>query len=181
MSYEHVSRLAACRKSPFLLAALAAAALSLADVAAQESGTGGQLGRYPLAVTAHPPLPGTLSLYWFVPDGGNLVAGQPDPATVNRLARGVQLFGSKDYLAALPLLSPTGLAGSPLGNYASYYTALAQIELRRYDEALLVLSLLAARPLDGALRELVPLRMGDAALALKTAERAEGALAELTE
>jgi soluble lytic murein transglycosylase len=117
-----------------------------------------------------------------VPDGGNLsAAGQPDAAVVSRLARGVQLVESKDYLEALPLLSATGLSRSALENYASYYTALAQIGMGRYDEALLVLSLLASRPLDGALRELVPLRLGDAALALKMSERAEGALAELTE
>jgi len=115
MSYEHVSPWGASRKSPLLLVALAAAALSLADVAAQESGRDGEGGRYPLAVTAHPPLPGSLSLYWFVPDGGNPSGtGQPDAAVVSRLARGVQLVGSKDYLAALPLLSPAGLSGSPL-------------------------------------------------------------------
>ena len=42
MSYRHVSRFAASRRSPLLLVALAAAALSLADVAAQESGRAGE-------------------------------------------------------------------------------------------------------------------------------------------
>ena len=43
-----------------------------------------------------------------------------------------------------------------------------------------MLSLLAAKPLDGALKELVPLRMAEAALALNMPDRAEGALVELT-
>ena len=93
---------------------------------------------------------------------------------------GAQLVAAKDYAAALPLLSPTSLNGTPLANYAAYYIGVAQIGLARYDEALLVLSLLAAKPLDGALKELVPLRMGEAALALNMADRAEGALVELS-
>ncbi len=93
----------------------------------------------------------------------------------------MQLVVAKDYAAALPLLSPIALTGTPLENYAAYYIGVAQIGLARYDEALLVLSLLAAKPLDGALKELVPLRMGEAALALNRPDRAEGALVELTE
>ena len=104
-----------------------------------------------------------------------------DPAAAARLARGVQLVVAKDYAAALPFLSPTSLNGTPLENYAAYYIGVAQIGLARYDEALLVLSLLAAKPLEGALKELVPVRMGEAALALNRPDRAEGALAELTE
>jgi soluble lytic murein transglycosylase len=134
-----------------------------------------------LSYTPHPPLPASMSLYWFVPDfSAQPAAGTPDPAAAARLARGAQLVTSKDYAAALPLLSPTSLAGTPLENYASYYIGVAQIGLGRYDQALLVLSLLAAKPLDGALKELVPLRMGEAALALDAPERAEGALVDLT-
>ena len=55
-------------------------------------------------------------------------------------------------------------------------SAWPRFGLGRYDQALLVLSLLAAKPLDGALKELVPLRMAEAALALNMPDRAEGAL-----
>jgi soluble lytic murein transglycosylase len=91
------------------------------------------------------------------------------------------MVAAGDFTAALPLLATSGLAGTPLENYAAYFTGLAQMGLGRHDEALLVLSLLASKPLGGALRELVPLRIGEAALALEMPERAEGALAELTE
>ncbi|HEY6508642.1 MAG TPA: transglycosylase SLT domain-containing protein [Vicinamibacterales bacterium] len=152
-------------------------------VAAQRRGGAPSAGPYPLVATAHPPLPNDLSLYWYVPDTAMRPTGstRADAAAATRLARGVQMVAAGDFAAALPLLSTTGLAGTPLENYASYFTGLAQMGLGRHDEALLVLSLLASKPLDGALRELVPLRMGEAAMALKMPERAEGALAELTE
>ncbi len=153
-------------------------------VSAQQRGGPPPAGPYPLVATAHPPLPNDLSLYWYVPDTmvrPSSGTARAEAAAANRLARGVQMVAAGDFAAALPLLSTSGLAGTPLENYASYFTGLAQMGLGRHDEALLVLSLLASKPLDGALRELVPLRMGEAALALKMPERAEGALAELTE
>ena len=172
------------RIKPLLCAAaLLTSVLTTAGLGArqQEGPARGTTPNYPLASTIHPPLPGDLSLYWFVPNASaRPAAGRPDPAAAARLARGAQLVAAKDYAAALPLLSPTSLNGSPLENYAAYYIGVAQIGLARYDEALLVLSLLAAKPLDGALKELVPLRMGEAALALNTADRAEGALVELS-
>ena len=172
------------RIKPLLCAAaLLTSVLTTAGLAArqQEGPARGTTPNYPLASTVHPPLPGDLSLYWFVPDATTRPgAGRPDPAAAARLARGAQLVAAKDYAAALPLLSPTSLNGTPLENYAAYYVGVAQIGLARYDQALLVLSLLAAKPLDGVLKELVPLRMGEAALALATPDRAEGALVELS-
>ena len=178
------SKTRAARTTPMLCAA-AVVALVLTTVALgarqQESASRGAMPNYPLASTVHPPLPGDLSLYWFVPDASTRpAAGRPNPAAAARLARGAQLVAAKDYAAALALFSPASLRGTPLENYAAYYTGVAQIGLARYDEALLVLSLLAAKPLDGALKEMVPLRMGEAALALNMANRAEGALAELS-
>ena len=164
-------------KAFLFTAAVLSAALTTAGL-----GAGQQASPSALASTAHPPLPGNLSLYWFVPDTSSSEApvSRPDAAAAARLARGAQLVAAKDYAAALPLLSPTALGESPLGNYAAYYIGVAQIGLGRYDQALLVLSLLAAKPLEGALKELVPLRMAEAALALNMPERAEGALVELT-
>jgi soluble lytic murein transglycosylase len=160
----------------FAVAAVLVAALTTSGLGAGQQTPPG------LGYTAHPPLPSSVSLYWFVPDfSARPVAGTPDPAAAAKLARGAQLIASKDFAAALPLLSPTSLAGTPLENYASYFIGVAQIGLGRYDQALLVLSLLAAKPLDGALKELVPLRMGEAALALNAPDRAEGALVGLTQ
>jgi hypothetical protein len=118
----------------FFLAALLVAAATTAGLGA------GQQSAYPLASTVHPPLPGDVSLYWFVPDTtGRPAPGRPDPAAAAKLARAAQLVAAKDYAAALPLLSPTALDGTPLANYAAYYIGVAQIGLGRHDEALLVL------------------------------------------
>ena len=59
----------------------------------------------------------------------------------------------------LPLISAPDLGDPNLANYATYYRGVAQIGLGRHDEALTTLSLLAARPLDGALKELATLQL----------------------
>ena len=116
-------------------AALLTSALTTAGLGArqQEGPARGTTPNYPLASTIHPPLPGDLSLYWFVPGAAPTrpAAGRPDPAAAARLGRGVQLVVAKDYAPALPLLSPIALTGTPLENYAAYYIGVAQIGLTR--------------------------------------------------
>ncbi len=124
-------------------------------------------------------MPGDLSLYWLAPPASPANVGRP--AGWDRLALGARLIAAQDFAAALPLVSSPEAAGSTLGDYARYYTGVAQFGLGRHDQALLTLSLLAARELDGALREAVPVKLAEVALALNAPDRAEGALAELTE
>lgn len=136
-----------------------------------------------LVSTNHPPLPGELSLYWLVPDAAYRpgVQRRPAEAGVRRLAQGVQLVAKEDFAGGLPLVTGADLGGSPLADYARYYAAVALSGLGRHQEALTALSALATRQLDGTLKELVPLRLADAALAVQDPLRAERVLAELTQ
>src|SRR5262249_27023426 len=86
-----------------------------------------------LAPTIHPALPGTANELWLVPGDGDisprtLAAYRP---LVDRAAR----YAAADYAAALPLVSRASLAATPLADYATYYTGLAQLRLSRTQEA----------------------------------------------
>jgi len=132
-----------------------------------------------LVATSHPPLPAEPSLYWFVPEGPART-GRGLDAAARRLAQGAQFIAAGDFAAGLPLISAPDLGDPHLANYATYYRGIAQIGLGRYDEAMATLSLLAARPLEGALKELTTLSLAEAALARGLPERVEPALAQLT-
>ena len=135
-----------------------------------------------LQPTAHPPLPGQPSQYWFVPD----LSATRTPSTrrtddaVSRFTRGAHLVDAGDYAAGLPLLVPQELAGSPLEPYALYYRAIALEGLSRLDEADATLTDLAARSLEGYLHEAAPLRLGNVAVARDDAGRAEDILERLS-
>jgi soluble lytic murein transglycosylase len=131
-----------------------------------------------LVATAHPPLPAEPSLYWFVPESGRTSRGVD--AAARRLAQGAQFVSNGDFAAGLPLISAPDLGDQHLANYATYYRGVAQIGLGRYDEAMTTLSLLASRPLEGALKELATLQLAEAALARGLPDRVEPALAQLT-
>jgi soluble lytic murein transglycosylase len=130
-----------------------------------------------LVATAHPPLPAEPSLYWFVPSGRS---SRGTDAAAQRLAQGARFAAAGDFAAGLPLISAPDLGDANLANYATYYRGLAQLGLGRYDDAMATLSLLAARPLDGALKELTALQLAEAALARGMADRVEPALSRLT-
>ena len=137
-----------------------------------------------LAATAHPPLPGHPSQYWFVPDGFVPSTGAPrgsEESAMARFAGGVRLVASGDYAPALPLLNNSDLSGSPLGAYARYYTAVALAGLGRYAEADTVLTQLAAKRLEGYLKEAVPLKLAEVALAQQQPKRAVDTLQPLTD
>jgi soluble lytic murein transglycosylase len=131
-----------------------------------------------LVATAHPPLPAEPSLYWFVPQGGRTGRGLDSAA--KRLAQGAQFVSAGEFAAGLPLISTPDIGDPNLANYATYYRGVAQVGLSRYDEALATLSLLASRPLEGALKELTTLQLAEAALARGLPDRVEPALAQLT-
>jgi hypothetical protein len=101
-------------------------------------------------------------------------------AAARRLAQGAQFVAAGEFSSGLSLISAPDLGDPHLANYATYYRGVAQIGLARYDEAMTTLSLLASRPLEGALKELATLQLAEAALARGVPERVEPALAQLT-
>ena len=134
-----------------------------------------------LAPTAHPPLPAQRSQYWFVPDAALAPATARRDAAIQRLARGVNLIASGDFAGGLPLVSPRDLDGTPLGPYARYYTAAAQIGLARLDDADATLRSLSPSNLDGALKETAALMLADVAVKRGDAGRAEDLLEDLAD
>jgi soluble lytic murein transglycosylase len=135
-----------------------------------------------LQPTAHPPLPGDPSRYWFVPDvpaTRTPSARRPEDAT-SRFARGARLIADGDFAQGLPLVNPQELAGSPLEPYAHYYRALALEGVARLDEADAALTTLLARMPAGYLKEGGTLRLGAVAVARHDAERAEDLLERLS-
>ena len=102
-----------------------------------------------LSPTAHPPVPANLSSMWLVPAQGAKLS----PALSN-FVRGVKLIEEDDKpAAALPLVSDRALTSTPLGDYATFYTGLALMKLKRYADADGVLGDLALRQIDGHLPE----------------------------
>jgi len=161
----------------FVVLAAVAGGASLLSGQASRSGLDPQL-----VPTSHAPLPSDASQYWFVPQAGagRSTAARPLDAATRRLVQGVQSVADGDFSAGLSLISAPDIADPHLVNYATYYRGVALVGLGRYDEAMTTLSLLAARRVDGALKELATLQMAEAALARNVPERVEGALAALT-
>ncbi len=158
------------------LAALYVSAMPAQDRASSRDAAGAAADR--LAATSHPPLPAQRSHYWFVPETAFSAATARRDArdaaregAIVRLARGVELIGSADFAAALPLVNSRDLDGSVLGPYARYYTAVALVGLARVDEADATLNALAPAKLEGALKETASVLQ--ASVAVKRGEPAE--------
>ena len=109
-------------------------------------------------VTIHPPLPTTAADAWLVPDPDD----PPPPASVRTLATAVARVADGRYAEALPQLAQPRLADSPVSGYAAYYSGRALLGLGRPAEARNTLEGLRARPLEGALTELVPQALAEA-------------------
>lgn len=116
------------------------------------------VARQRLAPTAHPPVPAELSSMWFATAAGASMG----PALTN-FVKGVRLLEEDDRnaAAALPLVSASALATTPLADYARYYTGIALMKLERYEAADGVLGELAARKIDGHLPEDAALRQAE--------------------
>jgi soluble lytic murein transglycosylase len=102
--------------------------------------------------TIHPPLPASLDELWLVPSDGAKSQLLASPG-VTGLVKGIQLYGSGNYAAALPLVSAQSLATSPLAPYAAYYTAATRLRLSQFAEARRGFAALRARPIAGYLAE----------------------------
>ena len=127
-----------------------------------------------LIPTAHPPLPANPAEYWIVPD---LAAPRPaatraTATAVTNFVKAIQLMQDSQYLAALPLLDGAALANTPLGAYGYYYTGVIQNTLQRLADADASFTAADALKPEGALSELLPLRIAEVALARGDARRA---------
>ncbi len=134
-----------------------------------------------LTATRHAPLPSDVSQYWFVQDGPGAPAGEgrANTAALARFAKGVQAVASEDYAAGLSLLNGLDLTTRPLAAYSRYYTGVALAGLSRLSEAdTLFTSMMTSRP-DGYLREAIPLRLAEVAVARQDPARAETILRAL--
>jgi soluble lytic murein transglycosylase len=131
-----------------------------------------------LTATRHAPLPADLSQYWYVQAVPSASAGQgrPDAQASAKFARGVKAIAGGDFAVGLPLVNGSELNRTPLADYARYYTGVALAGLSRFAEADAVLTALYLRPREGYLKEAVPLRLAEVALARQDAERAKDIL-----
>lgn len=110
-----------------------------------------------LTPTAHPPVPPDLSSMWFATASSTAMG----PALAN-FVKGVRLLeDSNNAAAALPLVSASALATTPLADYARYYSGLSLLKLERYEAADTVFGELAARKIDGHLPEDAALRQAE--------------------
>jgi soluble lytic murein transglycosylase len=134
-----------------------------------------------LTATRHAPLPPDVSQYWFVQEGPGAPAGegQPDAAVLARFAKGVRAVALEDFAGGLALLTGVDLSATPLAAYGRYYTAVALTGLARYAEADAIFTSMQALPAEGYLREAVPLRLAEVAMARQDAARAETVLRRL--
>jgi soluble lytic murein transglycosylase len=137
-------------------------------------------GESSLVPTSHPPLPAERSHYWFVPDTAFSTATARRDAPIDRLARGIDLIASGDFAAALPLVNSPELDKTPLGPYARYYTAVAQVGLSRVDEAAATLKALVPARREGALKETAALLEASVAVKRGEPEVAEDLLEDLS-
>ncbi len=131
-----------------------------------------------VTTTSHPPLPADPSLYWVVPEpsgstsSSSLGAARQTPATgLTGFARGVALIAEEDFAGGLSLVNNAALGATPLAQYARFYVGIALLGLGRADEAATTLAALDGR-VEGYLKEALPLRMAEAALARDDPERA---------
>jgi soluble lytic murein transglycosylase len=134
-----------------------------------------------LTATRHTPLPADVSQYWFVQDVPGASAGEAraDAAALARFAKGIRAVASADFAAAFALLNGLDVRTTPLAGYARYYTAVALTGLSRFAEAdTIFTSMMTSRP-NGYLREAVPLRLAEVAVARQDPARAETILRAL--
>jgi soluble lytic murein transglycosylase len=114
-----------------------------------------------LKPTLHPSLPADLDHYWLVPPAG--WKAPVAEAAARDLSKAVSLLDANKPAQALVLIRPAELESTPLGGYARYLTALAQLGLERFDAARQTLTALRASRPSGFLYEAASLRLADLA------------------
>src|SRR5205823_1307845 len=164
------------RRAAIVALTVAAAAASGGTPTAQQSAPNDTAALRP---TNHPRLPADLAQLWLVPAStkGSNRAGSHS-AAMTEFAEAVKLEVDANYAKALPMFSQPALREGPLGDYAIYYTGLAELRLGRAADARRTFQLLASRAPVGYLTEAAPLReaecdetLGDQAAAAAIHER----------
>jgi peptidoglycan lytic transglycosylase len=163
---------------PFVAAVLALCMVARAQNPANGASTPTEIPAG-ITTTKHPPLPGHPSLYWLAPELAARPAANPDIGAT-RLARGAMLIDSRDFASGLPLVQSANLKSTPLAAYARYYTGIALLGLRRFDDADDEFDSIDD-DVDGYLREAVPLRRAEIALALGDGDDAVDMLDDLAD
>jgi soluble lytic murein transglycosylase len=162
---------------------IAAAVLALCMVARAQNPTNGTATPTEISAdittTKHPPLPGHPSLYWLAPELGLGRAANVDTGG-SRLARGAMLIDARDFASGLPLVQSANVKSTPLAAYARYYTGMALLGLRRFEDADDEFDAIDD-DVDGYLREAVPLRRAEIALARGDADEAVDILDDLAD
>ena len=127
-----------------------------------------------LTPTVHPALPSDPAQYWFVPDlaAPRGASGRATATAMANFVKAVRLIGDNNYAVAIPLIDAAAIATTPLGAYGYYYQGVALMALQRYPDADAALTSAAALKPEGALSELLPLRISEVALARGDARRA---------
>ena len=122
-----------------------------------------------LKATDHPRLPDDPSRLWMVPKGSR---------RTSEFADAVKLEVDGNFAKALPILSKASLQQGPLGDYALYYQAFAEMRLGRPAEARRLFQTLQSKSPVGYIAEGAALReaecdetLGDQAAALEVYER----------
>jgi len=114
-----------------------------------------------LAPTIHPALPSNPSDLWLVPSANDRASRST--AVFDPLATGAKRFQDGDYAGALLLVSRPSLAGTALGDYASYYAGLAQLRLGRSADARRTFDAIIDRKAPGYVTIAAGLAAGEAA------------------
>ena len=94
------------------------------------------------------------------------VSGQSTSAALKTFAQATQLVDQQSYSKALPLLMQPSVLLSPVGAYAQYYAAVAELRLDRPAQALRLFRGVQARPPVGYLSEAAAMGEAEAAEAL---------------
>jgi soluble lytic murein transglycosylase len=134
-----------------------------------------------VTTTSHPPLPGHPSLFWLAPDSfaSRPVSRAAAESGLARLARGITMIEDGNFAGGLPLVTGGDLGSTPLAAYARYYAGVALLGLKRLSEAEAAFDSLDGHA-DGYLKEAVPLRMAEAAMAQGDPEKAADILEDLS-
>jgi soluble lytic murein transglycosylase len=92
----------------------------------------------------------------------------------------VALIADEKFAEALPLVTSAQLAGTPLASYGRFYTGVALLALDRVKEADAMFAALDGR-VEGYLKEALPLRMAEAAIARNDPADAADILEDLSD
>jgi soluble lytic murein transglycosylase len=150
------------RRACLMMSVSAAMVLAFATHAQQQSLDDEQSGV--LAPTNHPVLSRDVSRLWFVPPQG-AAAARAKTASAD-FAAALQLADKESYERALPALRKVAATPGPMGHYATYYAALADLQLGQAESARASLAALRKQPLVGFLNEAAALAEAEAAEAL---------------